>query len=252
MKDNSNYYLEVEDDSDDEILNNDENDKKTNSKPLKSNNPHKKKSKKIKWIGIIIFVVLIYLFYDVLLGYFFELVKINPTVYRIYLNLEYQIANNTLSGLFYVSILGSLFFLTMPSEAIFIYYLTSTEYFFFLILIILLLGNIFGLIFNYLFGRILGERVMRKIFSKNFDKYQNKIDKYGGTFIFIGNIFPGPIELLSVFYGSFKFEFSRYVFLSFMGRLIKYSILFLLYVYFWDQITLFYGDMLYNLSKINI
>ncbi len=240
----SNYYLEIEED--DDILNDDE----VNSKKQNLNKPTKKKSKKLKWTGIILFVVLLYLFYDTLLGYFFTILKLNPAVYRIYLNLEYQIANNTLTGLLYISILGSLFFLTIPSEALFIYYLTSTQYFFFFILVILIFGNVIGLIFNYLFGRILGENLMRKVFSKNFDKYKNRIDKYGGLVIFFGNILPGPIEVLSIFYGSFKFNFSRYVFLSFMGRLIKYSILFLLYIYFWDQITLFYGDVLYQFSRV--
>lgn len=209
-----------------------------------------RRKRKLKWWFIVGFIILAYLFYDMVLGYVMSLLKLNPVIYKLYLGIEYEIANNTLKGLLFVSIMGSLFFLALPSEALFLYYLSSTKYLFLIVIGFLVIGNLIGLIFNYFFGRILGERVVRFMFKKSFDKYQEKIDNWGGLILFFGNIFPGPVELLTVFYGGFKFKFSRYVFLCFMGRLIKYVILFLLYVFFWDQISGFYADVLKEFAKL--
>lgn len=237
----SDGYVEIFDDSEEDTL--DTNNKSTSK-------TQRKKSKKFKWYGIILFIALIYLFYDLILGMIMELLKLNPAVYTFYLNIEYEIANNTLKGLFYISIMGSLFFLTLPSEALFLYYLSSTKYLFLIIITFLVIGNLIGLLFNYFFGRMLGARVIRFIFKKSFDKYQDKIDRYGGLILFLGNIFPGPVELLTVFYGGFKFEFKRYVFLCFMGRLIKYVILFVIYIFFWEQISIFFADITHGFYKL--
>ena len=179
-----------------------------------------------------------------------EILKSNPTIYSYYLAIESEIANNTIFGVFYVAIFGSLFFLALPSEALFIYFLDSTAYPAFVILLLMVLGNVCGLIVNYFFGRLLGERVVSKIFSSNFEKYQEKINSKGGIILLIGNIFPGPIEVLAVFFGSFKFPLGTYIYLVFMGRLIKYIILFVLFTFYWDSITFFYEDILHEFANI--
>jgi len=208
----------------------------------------KKKIKKIWYI--LTFIVLIYLFYEPILTTIMDVLKSNPTIYKIYLGLEAEIANNTIKGLFYASIFGSLFFLALPSEALFIYFLNSTTYPSIIIILLIVLGNLVGLTFNYAFGRFAGERIVRRLFSSSFDKYQRKIDRFGGYILLLGNIFPGPIEVLSVFYGSFKFEFNRYLYLAFIGRLIKYLILFLIFIFYWDSIIVFYSDVLSELGTL--
>jgi membrane protein YqaA with SNARE-associated domain len=197
-----------------------------------------------------LFIGLIYLFYEPMLGYIMEVLKSNPTVYSHYLYFESEIANNTILGMFYTAVFGSLFFLAIPSEALFIYFLDSTSYPGIVILLLMTIGNVFGLVFNYLFGRILGERFASKLFSKNFDKYQDKINSKGGWILLIGNIFPGPIELLTVFFGSFRFPLGQYIYLVFMGRLIKYISLFVLFTFYWDTISLFYEDILGEFTNL--
>lgn len=235
------YYLQIEEEH---------NEKPRILLPSEREKPRKNKDKKnkgtVKWGLIIGFIILIYLFYEPFLSFIMDILKSNPTIYRQYVSIESEIINNTLKGLFFVSILGSIFFLTLPSEALFIYYLNSTEYNFILLISLMILGNLTGLAFNYFFGRILGERVLEIMFKKNFENYKNKIEKYGGVVLFIGNIFPGPIEVLAVFYGGFKFGFQRYIYLCFMGRLIKYTVLLILFIFFWDQIVYFYEGILEN------
>jgi len=236
------YYIEIEEDS-----------KKIDLHANNNKDSHKKRkkpSKKLKWGAIFLFIFLIYSFYNSMILFFLDILKQSPALYSQYLFIQSQISNSTLLGLFFVSIFGSLFFLVLPSEALFIYYLNSTNHFFILIIILTVLGSLVGLSFNYFFGKMLGEKILRWMFKKKFDSYKEKILKYGGYVLFFGNIFPGPIEVLTIFYGGFKFEYSRFIYLSMMGRLVKYVLLFILYIYFWDHIIFSYEELLKNFSTV--
>ena len=115
MDNDDGYYIEVK--STDEIILPSNRKKK---KPVLS----RRHKKELKW-GIILFLIfLAYMFYNQIVLFFLELLKSNPTVYSTYLYIESEISSQTLKGLFYMSIFGSIFFLVMPSEALFIYYLS--------------------------------------------------------------------------------------------------------------------------------
>jgi membrane protein YqaA with SNARE-associated domain len=227
MDNDDGYYIEVK--STDEII---LPSNKKRKKPVIS----KRHKKELKW-GIIFFIIfLVYMFYNQIILFILEFLKSNPTLYSNYLYIESEISNQTLKGLFYMSVFGSIFFLLMPSEALLIYYLSSTNYFFIVLLSIMILGNVIGMIFNYFFGRILGERIIMWMFSeKKFYDYKDKIDRLGGIVLFFGNILPGPIELLAVFYGGFKYDFTRYLYLTLIGRLIKFVLIFLAFFFFWSS-----------------
>lgn len=215
------------------------------SKEKKEKNLKKTKFlKSFKWPFIFILLIIAYIFYQPFILFLLNILKSNPTAYHYYLIIESNILNKTLLGLFFVSILGSLFFLILPSEAIFIYYLGSTDLFFGYVIFFTVFGSLIGLSFNYFFGFILGEKVIRFLFKKNFWNYKEKIEKYGGMVLFLGNIFPGPIEVLVIFYGGFKFNYKRFLFLSMIGRLIKYVIIFIAFYFFWDQINFYYNILI--------
>lgn len=200
----------------------------------------------IKWTIIIVLGIFLYFYYNNIVLIILGFLQSNPTLYNIYLFAEYEISNNSLRGLLIMSVLGSLFFLVLPSEALFIYYLSSTQYNFIIILLMMLLGSVIGLSFNYFFGRILGERMVQNIFKKNFDSYKQKIDKWGGLVLFFGNILPGPIEFLTVFFGAFKYDFMRFFYLCFMGRLVKFILIFFAFLFFWDELISLYDVLLEN------
>lgn len=233
------YYLQISEDENKIELPSDISRKKRKSREKKT-----KFFKKFKWPFIISLLIVAYLFYQPFVLFILNILKSNPTTYNYYLTVESNILNKTLLGLFFISILGSLFFLILPSEAIFLYYLNSTSYFFGFTILVTVIGSLVGLTFNYFFGFALGERVLMFLFKKNFFKYKEKIEKYGGLVLFFGNILPGPIEVLAVFYGSFKFDYKRFLFLAMMGRLIKYIILFIAFFFFWDQITFYYNSIM--------
>lgn len=227
---NSNYYLEIE-----------ENEKLILPSQRKKHNKKFKIPKTFKWSIIIALAIIIYFNISIFQAIFFNLLKSNPTMYEFYLYLEYQIRNVTFLGIYLMFILGSLFFLALPSEALFIYYLNQGMHFPIIILALGVLGNLTGLIINYGVGRLIGQRFLKWFFKeKKFYNYKEKIDSYGGYIIFLGNILPGPIEVLSVFFGGFKYNFSKYVYLSLMGRLIKFVILLFAFIFYWDTIILYY------------
>lgn len=78
----------------------------------KGSKPQKRfyQSKLFKWSLIGLLISLIYVFYSPVIGFFFDLLKMNPSLYEQYLYIEQEISNNTLKGLFYVAVLGSVFF----------------------------------------------------------------------------------------------------------------------------------------------
>ncbi|MCA9486080.1 VTT domain-containing protein [Candidatus Woesearchaeota archaeon] len=230
------YYLEVEEGSNLRLPSN----TKTSSRQRSSD----KKFSLLKWIFIVILLLFLYVNYNNVALFFLYLMTLHPTLYQNYLFIEHQIVSNTLLGMFFIATLGSLFFLLLPLEALFIYYLDSSLHASYVILGVVLAGSMLAMSFNYFFGRILGERVLRWMFKRNFEKYEDKIDNYGGYVLFFGSILPGPIELLAVFFGGFKFPFSRYFYLVFMGRLIKFLLLFIAYSFFWDSIIFYYDGVL--------
>jgi membrane protein YqaA with SNARE-associated domain len=247
MKEEKNdYYVEISEDSPTLTLPSEQ--EKISKQKLKQK---RKKQKSVKYLSLIIIAIAIYLFYEPLLHLFYSYLAKNPTLYAFYLYIEAQITNLTYTGLYIFSILSTLFFLILPSEATFIYYLQATNHFVLFIIFFSLLGNVTGMLFNYFFGRILGEKIMLKLFKeKKFYKYKDAIDRKGGILLLLGNIFPGPIELIAVFYGGFKFSLKRYIYLVLIGRLVKYILLTVAYFFYWNQITFYYSLFISKITSI--
>ena len=203
----------------------------------------------LKWWVIILILVLLYVFYAPVTFAVIAFLEQYPTLYSYFLYIQSQIEGATLMGLFFFSIMGTLFFLILPSEGIILYYFASTDHFILYVLLFALAGNAIGMSFNYLFGRILGQRILIFLFGKeNFVRYGRGVRRYGGYLLFIGNILPGPIEFISVFYGGFRFSYKRYIYLVLMGRLFKYVILFILFLYFWHDIVYYYDSIVSSFS----
>ena len=207
-------------------------------KPIKRK--QKKPSKSMKFYVIIGIFLLIYVYSTYLNNLFFEFLAQNPTLFKLYVYIENQIVLKTFSGLLILAILGTLFFLVLPSEAVFLLYLQQYQNLWFLLVPIIVFGNVLGMIVNYGFGRIVNEKILIYLFKDKYPKNKKKLEKYGGIILILGNILPGPIELLAVFYGAFKFNFKTYVFLVILGRTIKFAIIVIAYLLFWDQLNGFF------------
>jgi membrane protein YqaA with SNARE-associated domain len=190
------------------------------------------------FLFLIIFLLSLYVFRSNILNF----LKSIPFVWNIVGPIITEIASNSLLGLFYLSTFGSLFFISIPIEFVFIYYLTL-NYNPFVVLLIATLGSIIGLVFNYCFGFILGEGILKYFLKDKYDNFKKLLEKFGSFLVFAGNIIPSPIELASVVFGAARFSFKKFVVYSLLGRVFKFGLTIWLGDIFSDRIIPYFKNL---------
>lgn len=191
-----------------------------------------KRRRYLKWAFWILLLVALYFGFGWLKEQLLLLLQQNPTVWSYYKAIEAEIASKSLLGLFYAAFFGALFFVTLPVEIIFLFYL-GLNYYFVQILVITLIGNLLGIAFNYFVGWLVGPKVLRWFMKEEtYHKFQKKIDKAGIFIVIVGNIIPFPIEPFTVFLGAVRFGFVRLMLWTALGKIVKFGLLWLGYKYF--------------------
>lgn len=179
-----------------------------------------------KYIIVLILLVVaavVYLFFQAQL---IALIQSNPATAQIYR----EIAGKTLLGLFYISTFGALFFIFFPAEVSFIYY-CLLGYDPFIVGMIAVAGNLVGLSFNYFVGKLLGQNVLQKWLKNKYDSWSKWFAKWGSFLLVFGNAVPFPIEPASLVIGGLNFPFGKFIKWSAVGRLLKYIIVWIVFVY---------------------
>lgn len=192
--------------------------------------------------GAIIFVV--YYFYTPLKFQAIRLLQLNPTVWSIYLTISHEIVAATLLGLFLTAFFGSLFFVSIPVELVFIYYL-SLDFTPWEVVLYVVLGNLAGMVFNYMVGFVLGPKIMEKWLKKKYYVWQKRTERAGGFVLIFGNIVPFPIELVTLFIGGVRYNFFKFFIYTFLGKMIKFGLLFVGYTYFSESLTGWWDDVMF-------
>lgn len=207
--------------------------KKTIEKHRSHHEKPKEKFNWKKWSLIALFIIALIFAWKVIdiPGKITWVLQQNPTVWSAYQSIMAEVEARTLIGLAYASFFGSLFFISLPVEAIFVYYL-GLNYYVVQIITIVMLGNILGMIINYGFGWLIGERVVKFFMKKNYHSFRKKLDRAGSFLILLGNIIPFPIEPFAVFLGAVKYKFRWYIFYTIIGKLIKFILLSIGYAFF--------------------
>lgn len=217
---------------------------KPHKKHRRHKKPKKKKSKFLKflfWAGIII---LLYLYYSPIKNQAINILQLNPTIWSIYLAINAEITAKTLLGLFLTSFFGALFFISLPIELVFLYYLTL-EFNPLAVFLIALTGNSFGMLFNYFFGYLLGPNLLRKWLKEKYESWRKLLIKSGPFLLIFGNIVPFPIEPIAVFIGGVRYPFTKFLIYTFLGKLIKFTLLYVGYVYLSESLTDFWQTLLW-------
>lgn len=133
-----------------------------------------------------------------------------------------QIGGATPLGIFYTTLFGGLFFISIPLEVLFIRFLNSGNS-----IIILFLFYFLGLIIsftaNYYLGYKLSSLSKRLISPKKFYKTKGILNRYGAWAIFAFNATPLPSQLLSVILGVFRYNKTRFYVFFLAGQLVKYT-----------------------------
>ena len=141
------------------------------------------------------------------------------------------LANNIIfaeqpAGLFEFSLvhfLGYLFFLLMPVEILFGYFLTLGHNT--LILIFLAIATaLFAQYIDYLTGSFFRHIAIEEfVGEKKFKRYNKIIQKWGGPAILTFNLFPLSSPILLLVAGIVQFDIKKAFLCSFIGLTLKYS-----------------------------
>lgn len=128
-----------------------------------------------------------------------------------------------------VNFSGYLFFLFMPVELAFIYYLAGDINIWALNAVAL--GTaLFSQTIDYLIGYSLSTRIIdRLIGRRRYEKAGDKIRKYGNVVIFLFNVTPLSSPVISLAAGILKHRVKDAVIFTFAGILLKYIILTLIF-----------------------
>jgi len=148
-----------------------------------------------------------------------------PWLWSVWVHVSTEIASKSLLGFFYINLLASIFFTSLPSEIFFLAYL-GLGHNPINIIVIAIISSTLGQIINYGIGFIAGEGLLRLLLKEKYEKIKNSVDKFGSLVILIGNAIPFPIELITVFLGAMRFSFKKMLIYTVIGRAIKYGTLF--------------------------
>ncbi|MBU0471700.1 MAG: VTT domain-containing protein [Nanoarchaeota archaeon] len=166
--------------------------------------------------------------------YFFVLKDSNFIIFKVINivtnHLFLNVRQATLLGALYAPILGGLFFLFIPLEAIFVTFLKANQNVF-LLIGLYLIGFLVSYTINYYIGMKLSTISKKIITPKKFYKIKNIVNKYGAWAIFFFNALPLPSQALSAILGVFRYNKARFYTFFMLGQLVKYVAISIGYFY---------------------
>jgi len=144
-------------------------------------------------------------------------------------DIYYGSRNEGLLSFAIVNFSGYLFFLVMPVEIAFIYYLTGDINIW--ILNVLALGTaMVAQVIDYLIGFLFSTNIIdRLIGRRRYENAEDKIRKYGNIVIFLFNVTPLSSPVISLAAGMLKHRVKDAVIFTFTGLLLKYLLLSLVF-----------------------
>ena len=140
----------------------------------------------------------------------------------------YSDKNQSILSFALIHFSGYLFFLLMPVELAYIYYLT---YFNDFELILVALATAFtAQVIDYVIGFSVSTAIINNILGeKRILKAERYIFKYGNLTILIFNLFPLSSSVIAVAAGMIKYNFKSFVIYSTIGLIVKYIFLSLIF-----------------------
>jgi membrane protein DedA with SNARE-associated domain len=132
---------------------------------------------------------------------------------------------HTLLSFAIINFSGYLFFILMPVELAFIYYL-NTDLNIFLLNVVAMGTALFSQGIDYYIGRSFSTRIIDRLIGRQrYEKAESEIRKYGNIAIFVFNLLPlsSPVILLAA--GMLKHRLREAFFYSFAGLLLKYLLI---------------------------
>ncbi|MGV8142049.1 MAG: YqaA family protein [Candidatus Pacearchaeota archaeon] len=182
--------------------------------------PHRKKLVSFIWL---MFVLAVLIAIGILFTVFwYNVVQYLPGLSFIVVHIKNAIVEVSLIGLFYAHLVGGLFFIPSPDEVIFYYALIKGNPILFSILFATA-GYMLAQILNYFLGKKLSDPLLTLFSREKVYKARRTAQKYGALAVFMFNVLPFPGPVLSFALGITKYNFSRLMFWTVLGKVIKYG-----------------------------
>ncbi len=183
--------------------------------------PHRRKVKSFLWLlGSIIVLVAIGFLFTI---FWYDVIEYIPGLSLITNHIKNAITDVSLIGLFYGNFIGGLFFIPSPDELIFYYALVKGNPFW-LAIIFAASGYMIAQVLNYSLGKKLSDPMLTFVSKEKVYKFRRMTHKYGAMAVFLFNVAPLPAPLLSLALGIAKYNFSRLMLWTALGKIIKYSV----------------------------
>ncbi|MGE4585910.1 MAG: DedA family protein [Mangrovibacterium sp.] len=141
----------------------------------------------------------------------------------------YGNSKHTLLSFAIVNLAGYLFFIVMPVELAFIYYL-STDLNLFLLNAVAISTALGSQLADYYIGRSFSTRIIDRLIGRQrYEQAEIEIRRYGNIAIFVFNFFPlsSPVILLAA--GMLRHRIGDALLYSFAGLLLKYLLITLIF-----------------------
>lgn len=127
-----------------------------------------------------------------------------------------------------VNFLSYLFFLLLPAEGFFIYYLTQNSNHT-TILFVAVITAIIAQISDYALGYLAAENISVMIKKERYHRYRTWMIKYGYYSIFFFNLMPLSSPIVVLIAGIMKLRLRRVIIISLLGLTLKYVIIIIFY-----------------------
>jgi membrane protein YqaA with SNARE-associated domain len=179
----------------------------------------------ITLITIILIILLISIFFWAV---FYSVIIAIPFTAQILASIKNNIANSTIIGLFWANLLGGIFIVPSPDEVIFYYALVKGNSYI-LSIIWAITGYMIAQVFNYFLGRKVSNMILNFVSKKKVYSARRLASRYGAWGIIIFNLLPLPGPLLTFALGIAKYNFTRLMLLTILGKTAKYAALILIH-----------------------
>lgn len=128
-----------------------------------------------------------------------------------------------------VSLAGYLFFLFIPVELAFIFYINAGENFLALNAVALATALVSQSV-DYIIGYSLSARIINRLIGRRrYEKAEEEIRKYGNITIFVFNFLPLSSPVISLAAGMLKIRIKEALLFSALGLALKYALLTLIF-----------------------
>lgn len=140
----------------------------------------------------------------------------------------YEGRSQSLASFGLIHFSGYLFFLLMPVEMAFVYYLAYFDDY--KMIGVALATAVLAQLIDYIIGLSVRNVVIQRfVGQKRIENAEKNIRKFGNLTIFIFNFFPLSSPVISLVAGMLKYRFVDFLFFSIMGLCLKYFILSLIF-----------------------